>query len=193
MIAHLRGKLVEKNPAYCIIECGGVGYHVNISLQTFGHIPDSEQVFLYTHLIVREDAQILYGFWDKPERETFLLLISVSGIGPNTARMILSSLTADELKSAIATDNVAVLKSVKGIGAKSAQRVIVDLRDKIGEISAETEISVSSSNTNKNEALLALEVLGFNRQKAGKVIDKLQSINREMTVEVLVKEALKNL
>jgi Holliday junction DNA helicase RuvA len=193
MIAHLRGKLVEKNPAYCIIECGGVGYHVNISLQTFGRIPDNEQVFLYTHLIVREDAQILYGFWDKPERVTFLLLISVSGIGPNTARMILSSLTTDELKSAIATDNVAVLKSVKGIGAKSAQRVIVDLRDKIGEISGETEISVSSSNTNKNEALLALEVLGFNRQKAGKVIDKLQSVNREMTVEVLVKEALKNL
>jgi len=193
MIAHIRGKLVEKNPAYCIIECGGVGYHVNISLQTFARIPDNEQVFLYTHLIVREDAQILYGFWDKPERETFLLLISVSGIGPNTARMILSSLTADELKSAIATDNVAVLKSVKGIGAKSAQRVIVDLRDKIGEISAESEISVSSSNTNKNEALLALEVLGFNRQKAGKVIDKLQSVNREMTVEVLVKEALKNL
>jgi Holliday junction DNA helicase RuvA len=193
MIAHLRGKLIEKNPAYCIIECAGVGYHVNISLQTFGRIPDNEQVFLYTHLIVREDAQILYGFWDKPERDTFLLLISVSGIGPNTARMILSSLTSEELKTAIATDNVAVLKSVKGIGAKSAQRVIVDLRDKIGEISADSEISVSSSNTNKNEALLALEVLGFNRQKAGKIIDKLQSVQREMTVEVLVKEALKNL
>lgn len=193
MIAHLRGKLVEKNPAYCIVECSGVGYHVNISLQTFSRVPDSESVFLYTHLIVREDAQILFGFWDKAERDLFLLLISVSGIGPNTARMILSSLSAGELQAAIASGDVNTLKSVKGIGAKSAQRVIVDLRDKIGEMHSDTEISVSSSNTNKNEALMALEVLGFNRQKAAKIIDGLQSINREMPVEKLVKEALKNL
>ena len=132
MYHHLRGKLVEKNPTYLVVECDGVGYYVNISLTTYSHIGDDENVMVYTHLAVREDAMTLYGFAQPTEREIFRLLIGVSGVGANTARMILSSLLPGEVENAIRSENIALLKGVKGIGAKTAQRIVVDLKDKVG-------------------------------------------------------------
>ncbi len=193
MIDRLTGRMVEKNAAQCVIDCGGVGYEVNISLQTYERLPQEEAVKLFTHLIVREDAQILFGFATREERSLFRLLISVSGIGPNTARMILSSMTADELQVTIATGNVAALKSVKGIGAKSAERVIIDLKDKVGKIEGEPEFLASGYNTTRDEALKALEVLGYNRQKASKLIDQALASDPQAKVEELIKTALKKL
>jgi len=193
MIDRLTGRMVEKNAAQCVIDCGGVGYEVNISLQTYERLPQKEAVKLFTHLIVREDAQILFGFATREERSLFRLLISVSGIGPNTARMILSSMTADELQVTIATGNVAALKSVKGIGAKSAERVIIDLKDKVGKIEGEPEFLASGYNTTRDEALKALEVLGYNRQKASKIIDQVLASDPQAKVEELIKTALKKL
>jgi Holliday junction DNA helicase RuvA len=193
MIDRLTGRMVEKNAAQCVIDCGGVGYEVNISLQTYERLPQEEAVKLFTHLIVREDAQILFGFATREERSLFRLLISVSGIGPNTARMILSSMTADELQVTIATGNVAALKSVKGIGAKSAERVIIDLKDKVGKIEGEPEFLASGYNTTRDEALKALEVLGYNRQKASKIIDQALASDPQAKVEELIKTALKKL
>ena len=193
MIDRLTGRMVEKNAAQCVIDCGGVGYEVNISLQTYERLPQDEAVKLFTHLIVREDAQILFGFATREERSLFRLLISVSGIGPNTARMILSSMTADELQVTIATGNVAALKSVKGIGAKSAERVIIDLKDKVGKIEGEPEFLASGYNTTREEALKALEVLGYNRQKASKIIDQALASDPQAKVEELIKTALKKL
>jgi len=193
MIDRLTGRMVEKNAAQCVIDCGGVGYEVNISLQTYERLPQKEAVKLFTHLIVREDAQILFGFATREERSLFRLLISVSGIGPNTARMILSSMTADELQVTIATGNVAALKSVKGIGAKSAERVIIDLKDKVGKIEGEPEFLASGYNTTRDEALKALEVLGYNRQKASKIIDQALASDPQAKVEELIKTALKKL
>lgn len=193
MIDRLTGRMVEKNAAQCVIDCGGVGYEVNISLQTYERLPQEEAVKLFTHLIVREDAQILFGFATREERSLFRLLISVSGIGPNTARMILSSMTADELQVTIATGNVAALKRVKGIGAKSAERVIIDLKDKVGKIEGEPEFLASGYNTTRDEALKALEVLGYNRQKASKIIDQALASDPQAKVEELIKTALKKL
>lgn len=193
MITHIRGKLVEKNPTYAVIEANGIGYWLNISLNTFSQLPDSEAAFLYTHLSVREDAHTLYGFSTKIEREIFKLLISVSGVGPSIARTMISSMTADEIQHAIASGNVAVIQSVKGIGAKTAQRVLVDLKDKISKTYIIDEVSVSESNTNKIEALSALEVLGFNKKQSEKVIDKILFEDKELSVTDLIKRALKNL
>lgn len=193
MITHIRGKLIEKNPTNAIIEANGVGYWLNISLNTYSQIPEQESVFLYTHLSVKEDSHTLYGFISKIEREIFRLLISVSGVGPSIARTMLSSMTTDEIQRAIASGNVGVIQSVKGIGAKTAQRVLVDLRDKISNTFAIDEVSVNESNTNKNEALSALEVLGFNKKQAEKVLDKILIEDKAATVEVLIKKALKNL
>ena len=193
MITHIRGKLIEKNPTYAVIEANGVGYFLNISLSTYSQIPDAEAVILYTHLSVREDAHTLYGFSTKIEREIFRLLISVSGVGPSIARTMLSSMNTEEIQHAIASGNVAVIQSVKGIGVKTAQRVLIDLRDKIVNTYALDEVSTFENNTNKNEALSALEVLGFNKKQAEKVLDKIVKEDAGATVEVLIKKALKNL
>ncbi|KUO63884.1 MAG: Holliday junction branch migration protein RuvA [Lutibacter sp.] len=193
MITHIRGKLVEKNPTYAVIETNGVGYWLNISLNTYSQLPDNEFVILYTHLSIKEDAHTLYGFINKTEREIFRLLISVSGVGPSIARTMLSSMTTDEIQQAIASNNVSVIQSVKGIGVKTAQRVLVDLRDKISKTYAIDEVYVSQSNTIKYEALSALEVLGFNKKQVEKVVDKILLEDKNLSVEVLIKNALKNL
>jgi len=193
MITQIRGKLVEKNPTYVVVDCAGVGYFLHISLNTFSSLPESEAVTLYTHLSIREDAHTLFGFITKTEREIFKLLISVSGVGPSIARTMLSSMTSAEIQQAIASENVAVIQSVKGIGAKTAQRVIVDLKDKVMKTLDLDGISVQSNNTNKEEALSALEVLGFPRKQSEKVILNVLKENSEASVENLIKLALKNL
>jgi Holliday junction DNA helicase RuvA len=193
MITHIKGKMVEKNPTDVTIDCNGVGYLLNISLNTFSQIPDQEDVHLFTHLQVREDAHILYGFASKGEREVFRLLISVSGIGTNTARTMLSSLTPKQIREGIATEDVALIQSIKGIGAKTAQRVIIDLKDKIIKIYDIDEVSVNRNNTNKDEALSALEVLGFVKKQAERVVDKIVVAQPDATVEAIIKQALKNL
>ncbi|SHG68936.1 Holliday junction branch migration protein RuvA [Winogradskyella jejuensis] len=193
MITHIEGKLVEKNPTDVVIDCNGVGYLINISLNTFGQIPDKEHLRLYTYLQVKEDAHTLYGFSTKTEREIFKLLISVSGVGASTARTMLSSLDPNQVKEAIASGDVALIQSVKGIGAKTAQRVILDLKDKVLKVYGIDEVSVTQNNTNKSEALSALEVLGFNKKQSEKVIEKLLSQQPDANVETLIKDALKNL
>lgn len=193
MIHHLKGQLVEKNPTYVVIECNGIGYFVNISLHTFSLIPDSEALSLYTHLQVKEDSHTLYGFAEKSEREIFRMLISVSGVGTSTARMMLSSLQPGEVADAIASGDVPTIQSVKGIGAKTAQRVILDLKDKVLKVLGDDEVFVSQSNTNKEEALSALEILGYNRRQAGKVVEKILKEDPESTVESIIKMALKKL
>ncbi len=193
MITHIRGKLVEKNPTYAIIECNGVGYFLHISLNTFSKIPDSEAVILYTHLSIREDAHTLFGFADKTEREIFKLLISVSGVGPSTARAMLSSMTTDQIQQAIASEDIPTIQSVKGIGAKTAQRVIIDLKDKILKTYELQEDSVNSNNTLKEEALSALEVLGFTRKQVEKMIQKIIQESPSISLENIIKQALKNL
>jgi len=193
MITHIEGKLVEKNPTDVVIDCNGVGYFINISLHTFSQIPDREHLRLYTYLQVREDSHSLYGFSSKTEREIFKLLISVSGIGANTARTMLSSLTPDQVKEGIASGDVALIQSVKGIGAKTAQRVIIDLKDKVLKVYGIDELSLIPNNTNKDEALSALDVLGFNKKQSEKVVDKILQTQPDALVEQIIKEALKNL
>lgn len=193
MITHLRGKLVEKNPTYVIIECAGVGYFVNISLHTYSLLPSDENIMLFTYLQVREDAHILYGFAERQEREIFKLLLSVSGIGSSTARTMLSSMTPIQVRDAIASGNVPSIQAVKGIGAKTAQRVILDLKDKVLKIYGMAEVSPESNNTNKEEALSALEVLGFVRKHAEKSVDKVLQQDSSLSVEDIIKQALKNL
>ena len=193
MIHHLKGQLIEKNPTYVVIECNGIGYTVNISLHTYSLIPDSEAISLYTYLQVKEDSHTLYGFIEKSEREIFKLLISVSGVGTSTARVMLSSLQPGEVTEAIASGDVATIQSVKGIGAKTAQRVILDLKDKVIKVMGEGEVFVSQDNTNREEALSALEILGYNRRQAGKVVEKILKTEPESTVESIIKLALKKL
>lgn len=193
MITHLEGKLVEKNPTDVVIDCNGVGYFINISLHTYSQIPDREHLRLYTYLQVREDAHSLYGFSSKTEREIFKLLISVSGIGANTARTMLSSLTPQQVKEGIASGDVALIQSVKGIGLKTAQRVIIDLKDKVLKVYGIDELSLVPNNTNKDEALSALDVLGFNKKQSEKVVDKILNVKPDADVEQIIKEALKNL
>ena len=193
MITQIKGRLVEKTPTFVVVDCSGVGYLLHISLNTFSSIPDSEAITLYTHLSVKEDSHTLYGFINKTEREIFRLLISVSGVGPSIARTMLSSMSSEEIQQAIATENIALIQSVKGIGAKTAQRVIIDLKDKILKTFDMDSISVSQNNTNKEEALSALEVLGFNRKQSDKVLSAILQENSEGTVEFLIKKALKNL
>jgi Holliday junction DNA helicase RuvA len=194
MINHLRGKLVEKNPTYAVVECAGVGYFVNISLQTFSALPDSESIHLYTHLIVKEDAHTLYGFHSQLEREVFRLLISVSGVGPSTGRMMISSLEPKEIQQGIVDGDVGLIQSVKGIGAKTAQRIILDLRDKIMKTyQMESESLVTADLSSKEEALSALEVLGFNAKQSEKVIVKLLKEDPDLNVEQIIKKALKTL
>ncbi len=193
MITHLSGKLVEKNPTYVIVECHGVGYFLNISLHTFSLLPSEEHIKIFTHLQVKEDSHTLFGFMERAERELFLLLISVSGIGPSIARTMLSSLNPAQVRDAIAGGEVATIQAVKGIGAKTAQRVIVELKDKVLKLENVGEVSLPSNNTTKEEALSALEVLGFNRRQSEKVVDRVLSQDTSLSVEDIIKQALKNL
>ena len=193
MITHIQGKLTEKNPTHVVIECNGVGYMLNISLHTFSQISDNENLKLFTHLQVKEDSHTLFGFSSVAEREIFRLLISVSGIGSSIARTMLSSLTPKQVREGIATGDVVLIQSIKGIGAKTAQRVIIDLKDKILKIYDIDEVSVSKDNTNKDEALSALEVLGFVKKQAERVVDKIMVQQPDATVETIIKQALKNL
>jgi Holliday junction DNA helicase RuvA len=193
MITHIEGKLVEKNLTDVVIDCNGVGYLLNISLHTYSQIPDKEKLKLYTHFIVREDSHTLYGFSSVAEREIFKLLISVNGVGASTARTMLSSLTPKQVREGIAVGDVALIQSIKGIGAKTAQRVILDLKDKILKVYDIDEVSVKQNNTVKEEALSALEVLGFIRKQSERIIDKIITNNPNANVETIIKEALKNL
>ena len=194
MITYLKGKLIEKTPTNAIIECNGIGYFLNISLNTFSKIPDKENVLLYTHLSIREDAHTLFGFINKLEREIFKLLISVSGVGPSIARTMLSSMTSEQIQQAIATEDIPTIQSVKGIGAKTAQRVIIDLKDKILKTYIISEESMDTSyNTIKEEALSALEVLGYTKRQVDKLIQKLMQETPSISLESLIKQALKNL
>jgi len=194
MYAYIDGKLVFKSPAYVVIDAGGVGYHINISVHTYSLLGETERCKLFTWLHVKEDAHTLYGFIDEGERRLFLHLISVSGIGPNTGRMILSSITPQEIQAAIVGGNVSVIQRIKGIGPKSAQRMILELQDKLKKDGPDTLIAMPANVTAKDEALSALVMLGFARNAAEKVLD--QEINKNggnLTVEQLIKFALKSL
>lgn len=193
MITHIKGKLIEKHTTHAIVECNGLGYYLPISLQTFSSIPDTENITLYTYLIIREDAHILYGFAKKTEREIFKLLISVSGVGPSTAIIMLSSMSSEEIQQAIASEDVDKIKSVKGIGIKTAQRVILDLKDKILKTYDISQDFTISNNTIKNEALSALEVLGFARKRVDKIIQIIIQESPDINLEDLIKKALKGL
>lgn len=193
MIAHIQGRLVEKSPTQIVIDCGGVGYLINISLHTYSQLPDSESVKVYTYLQIKDDAHTLFGFSEKIERELFKLLISVSGIGGNTARNMLSSLNPRDLLQAIGAGDIKTIQSVKGIGAKTSQRVVLDLQEKVLKLYNIDEVSIVLSNTNADEALSALEVLGFVRKSAEKVIERIIRQNPNATVEEIIKLALKNL
>ena len=191
MIAHLQGKLVEKTPTQVIIDCGGVGYHVNISLHTYSLLPATDSIKLFTHLQIKEDAHTLFGFVEKSEREIFKLLLSVSGIGASIARTMLSSLDPKQITNAIASGDVVTIQSIKGIGSKTAQRVILDLKEKVLKLYDLDEVSMSQSNTSRDEALSALEVLGFVRKTSERIVEKIIKEDPESSVESIIKKALK--
>lgn len=193
MIAHIQGKVVEKSPTEVVIDCNGVGYHINISLHTFSLLPNTDFLKLFTHQIIKEDAHTLYGFVEKSEKEIFKMLLSVSGIGASTARTMLSSLEPKHVITAIAAGDAATIQAIKGIGVKTAQRVIIELRDKVLKIYDIDEVSIVQHNTLRDEALSALEVLGFVRKSSEKVVDKIIQENPDATVELIIKQALKNL
>lgn len=193
MISQIQGRLIEKTPTDVVIECNGVGYFINISLHTFSQLPQSENVKLYTHLIIRDDAHMLYGFTGADERAIFRLLISVSGVGASIARTMLSSLNPEQIRDAIATNDLKTIQSVKGIGSKTSQRLVLDLKDKILKVYGLSSVSDGPNNTNKNEALSALETLGFARKQAEKVCDAVVKENPQASVELIIKQALKKL
>ncbi|HOY48895.1 MAG TPA: Holliday junction branch migration protein RuvA [Flavobacteriales bacterium] len=194
MYEYFSGKLIEKTPTYAVIDCGGVGYVLNISLSTFSQITNPDKCLLYAHLAVREDAHVLYGFATRSERETFRLLINVSGVGAGTARMILSSLSSSEIAEAVMSNNVTTLKNVKGIGEKTAQRIIVDLKGKFDRDSVSPELFAGLHNTVRSEALTALTLLGFPKINAEKALDKvIKSAGQELSVEDMIKQTLKML
>lgn len=193
MITQIKGKLVEKKPTQVVVDCNGIGYEINISLYTFSSLSSDENIKLFTHLQVREDAHTLYGFFTVLERAVFRLLISVSGIGTSTARTMLSSLTPAEIQHAIRIEDVATIQGIKGIGLKTAQRVIIELKDKIKTLQGTEEIPIYKSNTIKEETLSALEVLGYSRKASEKVVDKLIQGDPDSTVEELIKYALNKL
>ena len=194
MYEYISGKITQTTPAFTILENAGIGYLINISIYTYEQLKDQQEACLYIYEHIREDAHTLYGFAETRERELFQLLISVSGIGANTARMILSSLPPDDLYQAITSENVNQIKSIKGIGLKTAQRVIIDLKDKIAKASGEGEnLPAAADNTKADEALSALVMLGFSKGPAQKVIDKILRENSESRVEDIIKLALKML
>ena len=193
MITQLKGRMIEKSPTEVVIDCNGVGYMVHISLNTYSNLTDSESITLFTHLQVKEDSNTLFGFYEKTERNLFRQLISVSGIGASIARTMLSSLSPGEIQIAIISGNTSLIQSVKGIGLKTAQRVIIELKDKVSSISENDNFIGSISNTNKDEALSALEVLGYSRKNTNKIIETLLNNSPEISVEELIKSALNKL
>ena len=193
MISHLSGKLVSKSPTSLVVECNGIGYEVNISLNTYIKIIDSEQIKIYTHLQIREDSHSIFGFFDELERSVFRLLISVSGIGANTARTMLSSMPPNKVIESIQSDNVVAIQSIKGIGAKTAQRVIIDLKDKVLNLIDDNEFNVSPNNTQREEALSALSVLGYPIKQTQRIVDSLMNAEPDMPVERIIKNALNKL
>ncbi len=194
MIHHINGKLIEKSPTHAVIEASGVGYYINISLNTYSQLGSNEACKLFTHLSIKEDAHTLFGFFDSTERDVFRKLISVNGVGAGTARMMLSSLTPNEIVQAITSGNVGMLKGVKGIGLKTAGRIIIDLKDKLGkENSMDYSDFSRPQNNNQNEALSALLALGFVKNQVEKVLQKINSQAANLTVEAMIKEALKQL
>ncbi len=192
MYEYIKGRVEELSPAMAIIEANQVGYAVNISLNTYAALEGKAEAKLYIHEAIREDAFTLYGFAEKAERDLFLLLISVSGVGANTARMILSSFSVPELEAIISGENVSQLKAVKGIGLKTAQRIIVDLKDKVGKETSPLGAQIQTNN-NREEALTALVLLGFNRSASAKVVDKIIAGDPTISLEKIIKDALKQL
>ena len=194
MFEYIKGPITDITPTYVVVECAGVGYYVNISLQTFSILDGKKETLIYLHQVVREDAHILFGFANKDERELFRHLISVSGVGANTARVILSSMSAAEIQKAIVQADINALKQIKGIGLKTAQRIIVDLKDKVfGKDTGPAQLFTSINNTTRQEALSALVMLGFNKSAVEKVLDLLLKDQKDLTVEGLIKLALKRL
>ena len=193
MIAYIQGKLAEKTPTEVVIDCNGVGYHINISLHTYSLLPNTDFVKLFTHLQIKEDSHTLFGFVEKSEREIFKMLLSVSGIGASIARTMLSSLEPKQIIQALATADVGTIQSIKGIGSKTAQRAILDLKDKVLKLYDLDEVSMFQNNTNRDEALSALEVLGFVRKTSEKIVDKIVKVDSAASVESIIKQALKNL
>jgi len=193
MYEFIRGAVADLNPAIAVLEAGGVGYLINISLNTYSKLNGKKEASLLIHQVVREDAHILFGFAEKRERELFRELISVNGVGANTAIMMLSSLNTDELIAAVSSGNADVLKAVKGIGAKTAQRIIVDLKDKFGQMPDAGQILIPADNTTRKESLSALVMLGFAKKDADKVVARIIRDDPEATVESVIKRALKRL
>jgi len=194
MFEYIKGPIAELTPAYVIVESAGIGYNINISLQTYSSLESKKEATVYLHQVVREDAHLLFGFAEKDERELFRLLISVSGVGANTARVILSSMSATEIQKAIQNADINALKQIKGIGLKTAQRIVVDLKDKVfGKELGASQLFSNLNNTSKDEALSALVMLGFNKAAAEKVLDLLIKEDSKQSVEGLIKLALKRL
>ena len=193
MIDYIKGNISQLTPTFVTVETAGVGYFVNISLSTFSRLENKSEIRILIHEIIREDSHQLYGFADAEERDIFRHLISVTGVGANTARMMLSSLNTVEIEQAIIGSDVNILKSIKGIGLKTAQRIIVDLKEKLGKHAVSGEIFAFSDNTNREEALSALVMLGFAKSAVSKVLDKIVREQKNMTVEEMIKKALKNL
>lgn len=193
MYEYIKGEIKEISPAHIIIETHGIGYFINISVNTFSKLSGKENGLIFIYEVIREDAHLLFGFYDKKERDIFLHLISVSGVGANTARVMLSSLSPEEIQSAIIHNDIILLKSIKGIGAKTAERIIVDLRDKVGKLIEGDQIIINLDNTIKEEALSALVMLGFPKAKVDKIINEILKENKGLTVEGLIKEALKRI
>lgn len=191
MIDYIKGKIVELSPAHAVVEVSDIGYHVNISLATYSELNGKDNAKIYVYEVIREDSYTLFGFFGRQERQLFLLLISVSGVGANTARVILSSIAIDDLQSAIQTGNAAILKSVKGIGSKTAERIIVDLKDKVSKIEISTVDKPVVDNVLADEAVAALVMLGFSQMPAQKAVRKVIEINPQLTIEQIIKQSLK--
>ena len=191
MIDYIKGKIVELSPAHAVVEVSDIGYHVNISLATYSELNGKDNAKIYVYEAIREDSHTLFGFFGRQERQLFLLLISVSGVGANTARVILSSIAIDDLQSAIQTGNATILKSVKGIGSKTAERIIVDLKDKVSKIEISTVDKPVVDNVLTDEAVAALVMLGFSQMPAQKAVRKVIEINPQLTIEQVIKQSLK--
>ena len=194
MYEYIKGRLVEKNPAYAVIDCNGVAYYINISVYTYSRLGDEESCLLFNHLVIREDAHMLFGFIDTVERDLFRHLISVSGVGVSTARIILSSLNPTEVTQAIVEGNAPMLQRIKGIGSKTAERIIIDLKNKLSRNLIPSEKSGILHNTNREEALSALSILGFSKVLAEKVLNKIiETEGSGLSVEQLIKQSLRML
>ena len=191
MIDYIKGKIVELSPAHAVVDVSDIGYHVNISLATYSELNGKDNAKIYVYEAIREDSHTLFGFFGRQERQLFLLLISVSGVGANTARVILSSIAIDDLQSAIQTGNASILKSVKGIGSKTAERIIVDLKDKVSKIEISTVDKPVVDNVLTDEAVAALVMLGFSQMPAQKAVRKVIEINPQLTIEQVIKQSLK--